>query len=161
MGVEAVNDVEVFDELRGLFRQVCSAAAADDEDVNFVLPVRRFFHIHYRDARGGNLDGSRVAAGEDRHQFHVAVCFHGALHPAAQVAVAQDTDSDAHKVCSFQGLVYIVTLYNIPRMDSSGKGRSAKNAFQANIVCTGKALAIYCMKVLSDDRRRPRGKAKY
>jgi hypothetical protein len=62
---------------------------------------------------------------------------------------------------SFQhALVYIVTLYNIPRMDSSEKGRSAKNAFQANIVCTGKALAIYCMKVLSDDRRRPRGKAK-
>ncbi len=77
--IEAVDHVEILCVDRGLDRQVGRAAAAEDKDVDLILPCADLIDIYDRDARGPKGDALRGAPREDGGQFHIFVLADGAL----------------------------------------------------------------------------------
>ena len=78
--VKAVYNMKMLCPLRALFGQVGSAAAAQEQHINFVLHCQQVvFSINRRGA--GNC--LRVTAGEHTHQRHIRVVLHSQLRPTA------------------------------------------------------------------------------
>ena len=97
MRVKAVDDVEVLRVLRRLLRQVRRAAAAEDHDIDLILPRCHILDIDDRHALRPDLDGRGIAAREDCDELHIRILFDCTLNAAAQIAVTKDTNANAHR----------------------------------------------------------------
>jgi hypothetical protein len=66
----------------------------------------------YGHALSKNGNGFRCTAGKNCRQLHISVLFNGTLNAPAKVAVAHDTDSNAHVVASSgEKFGYILAYY--------------------------------------------------
>ena len=101
VGIEGVDNVEIFRHLRRLLRQVGSAAAAHNKHVDLVTVRKHVVNaIHGRTLRG---DRRGVTAGKDGGNRQIGVLRRCAFNAAGNVAVAVQADSN-HNYHSF-GLV--------------------------------------------------------
>ena len=88
VGVKAVHHIEQLGECRCLFRQIRCAAAAENQHIDFVLPVGGFIRFHYGDACRRELHICRIPPCEHGHQLHIRIFLHGAFHAASQIAIS-------------------------------------------------------------------------
>ena len=94
--VEAVHHVKQGGAAGRLLGEIRRAAAAEDQHVQLILPLReivRRMHAHTGRKHG---DGGRITAGKHSVQLHVRILPDGALHAASQVAISQNTNSNCH-----------------------------------------------------------------
>ena len=96
MGVKAVDNVEESGINRGLLRKIGCAAAAENHNVNPVLPALSFRNIDHRNVGGFDLHACRISAGENRRKLHIVGMRNCAFSAAAKVAVPQNTNSNSH-----------------------------------------------------------------
>ena len=130
MRVKAVDDVEVLRVLRRLLRQIRRAAAAEDHDIDLVLPRCHILDIDDRHALRPDLDGRGIAAREDCDELHIRILFDCTLNAAAQIAVTKDTNANAHRntflfkldeiLKTFHILVYYASNRAANRTESNG-----------------------------------------
>ena len=97
MGVEAVDHVEHPGHFRSLHRQIRSAAAAEDQHIDAVLPVGHILYIDHRHIGRGDFPLGRTPAGEHRCQFHIRRLLQSTFHTPSQIAISQDPNSNGHK----------------------------------------------------------------
>ena len=92
--VKAVHHVEQGRAARRLLRQIGGAAAAEDQHVETILPLRQDVRRKHRHIRRKDRHAGRIAPRKDSGQLHIAILPHGALHAASQVAIAQNTNTN-------------------------------------------------------------------
>ena len=88
MRVKAVDYVEHFCVFRCLFRKVCCASAADDQNIDLVF---HFFCIVYRVYSCcfcKDLNCFRSAACKYCHKLHIRIMFNCTLYTTAKITVA-------------------------------------------------------------------------
>ena len=95
MRVEAVHDIEQLCKLGRLLRQIGRRAAAEDEHIDLILPLRRLVRMDNRHVRA-RLHRRRVAPRKDSDQLHILICLDGILHTASEIAIAKNTNTN-HK----------------------------------------------------------------
>lgn len=96
---------------RSLHGQVGSAAAAQDEHVDLILKVHQAVHMIDRHIRAQGMQGFGRPAGKKGLQLHIGVCAQGQLHPASQIAVAHNANSDFVHCPSLLCLQRICAVY--------------------------------------------------
>ena len=93
--VEAVHDVEQLCKCRGLLRQIGRRTAAENQNINLILPLCRLVRMNNRHVRA-RLHRRRVTPCKDGDQLHILICFDGILHAASEIAIAKNTNTN-HK----------------------------------------------------------------
>ena len=94
MGIKAVNDVEIFCKLGCHFRQIGSTAAAEDHNINLILPFFGVLDGNHGNIGCLNFHSIRTAAGKDSLKLHIRVLVDGTFHTLCQVAVAHNSNVD-------------------------------------------------------------------
>ena len=111
MRVKAVDYIEHLRILRCHFRQVRCGSAADNQDVDFVLPCFDVCYIYNCCAFRKNFYGRGIAAGKYRNELLVVIVFDGALHAAAEISIAENSDSDHCCPLFFVAVIYATVYY--------------------------------------------------
>ena len=110
MRIKAVNDIEILHVFRRLLRQIRRTAAAENHDVDLVLPGCNILDADNRYILRPDLDRCRIAARKDRHKLHILMLPHGALHAAAQIAISQNTNANTHEKALLCRFIITITL---------------------------------------------------
>ena len=95
MRVEAVHHIEQLCECRRLLRQIGRRAAAENQNIDLVLPHLRIIDRNHRHIHAG-LYRRGSAPREHGDELHILICLHGVLHAAAEIAIAKNTNTN-HK----------------------------------------------------------------
>ena len=105
VSIKAVDDVEQGSVLRCLYRKIRCTAAADDGDIDLVLPRLQISGAHDRDSLCQDLNGSGISAREYSGKLHVLCLSESDLDAFSQIAISDNTDSDAHRVSSLMKIL--------------------------------------------------------
>ena len=96
MSVKAVNDIEHLGKFRCLYRQIRSASAADDHNINFIFPLLYIVYAADFCSLCQNLYVFRCSSGKYSFQFHIRILFNGALHASSKVSIANNSNTYTH-----------------------------------------------------------------
>ena len=124
--VEAVHNIEQFRVFGGLDGKVSRAAAADHQDIDLVLHVRRRVLGKNRYTCRADLDRSGIAARKDGRQLQIIVLHDGAFNALGQVSVSEDSDLNAHflllaDVCECCCILLCLSLHRIDALKCFNK----------------------------------------
>ena len=96
VSIKAVHHVEHLRIFGSLYRKIRRAAAADHQDINFVLHVRCRILGKYRHTLCADFHRRGITACKNSCQLQIIVLHNGALHTLCQIAVTENSDFDTH-----------------------------------------------------------------
>ena len=96
MCIKAVYNIEPLCIFRCLYRKICCASAADDQNVDLVLHLLCFVHMADLSCLCKYFYCLRIAACKNCRKFQIRIVFHCTFHASAQVAISHDSNSNTH-----------------------------------------------------------------
>ena len=96
MCIKAVYNIEPLCIFRCLYRKICCASAADDQNVDLVLHLLCFVHMADLSCLCKYFYCLRITACKNCRKFQIRIVFHCTFHASAQVAISHDSNSNTH-----------------------------------------------------------------
>ena len=88
VGIKAVHYIKPLRIFRSLLRQICSASAAQDQHINFILPVLQFVYMVHPCCFCKDLNVFRISSGKHPCQLQIRIMLDSAFHSSSKVAVS-------------------------------------------------------------------------
>ena len=93
MCIKAVDHVEIFCTFRCLLRKIGCASAAQNHNIDFILPVCHVLYVAHLGCLVLNNQFIRISSCEYGNEFHIIVLVDGCFYAAAEISVSVNSDS--------------------------------------------------------------------
>ena len=101
MCIKAVHYGEIFRILRCLYREICRASTAEDQDIDLICHILCLVSMVDLCTFGQDPDIFRISSCKYCRKLHIRILFDGALNAASKISITHNSDSDRHIVLLF------------------------------------------------------------